>query len=95
MKIGFKINLDSHNIIHFSSILPFIPCYMDVAIGRRYVYEILEEMANNYAILIKQKKIKHHTPFSAAFYKNEEEDQRSNENVYYSYLKKISKFNRL
>ena len=45
-------------------------------------------MANHYARLIKQKKFKHHTSFSAAFYKNEEEDQRSNEIVDYSYLKK-------
>ena len=79
LKIGFKINLESHNINHANSLLNIEPKFPDIGIETRYVNKILKEMATIYARLINQYKYKYHMLFSANFYKNNEEDQRSDE----------------
>ena len=79
LKIGFKINLESHNIIHAISILTITPNSPEFGIEFRYINTIIKELAIIYARLINQYKFKHHTLFSASFYKINEEDQRYNE----------------
>ena len=79
LKIGFKINLESHNINHANSFLNIEPNFPDIEIETRYINKILKELATIYARLINQHKFKYHTIFSASFYKNNEEDQRSDE----------------
>ena len=39
LKIGFQINLDSHNFNHANSISSIIPIYMNVGVEKRYVKE--------------------------------------------------------
>ena len=78
LKIGFKINLESHNVNHANSLLNIIPNFPDIGIETRYVKKILKEMATIYARLINQYKFKNHTVISASFYKITEEDQKSN-----------------
>ena len=79
LKIGFKINLESHNVNHANSLLNIIPNFPDAGIETRYVNKILKELSVIYARLINQYKFKYHVLFSASFYKINEEDQRSDE----------------
>ena len=79
LKIGFKINLESHNISHANSILTILPKFPDFGIEFRYINKIVKEFFVIYARLINQYKFKYHTLFSASFYEINEEDQRSNE----------------
>ena len=79
LKIGFKINLESHNISHANSLLNIIPNFPDIGFEKRYINKILKDMATIYARLINQYKFKYHILFSASFYKINEEDQRSDE----------------
>ena len=79
LKIGFKINLESHIINHANSLLNIEPNFPDIGIETRYVNKILKEMATIYARLINQYKFRYHILFSASFYKINEEDQRSDE----------------
>ena len=79
LKMGFKINLESHNINHTNSLLNIIPNFPDIGIETRYIFKILKEMATIYAGLINQYKFKYNILFSASFYKINEEDQRSDE----------------
>ena len=79
LKIGFKINLESHNINHANSLLNIEPNFPDNGIETRYINIILKEMATNYARLINPYKFKYHIIFSASFYRVNEEDQRSDE----------------
>ena len=79
LKIGFKINLESHNINHANSLLNIEPNFPDIGIETRYINKILKELATIYARLINQYKFKYHILFSACFYKINEEDQRSDE----------------
>ena len=79
LKIGFKINLESHNINHANSLLNIEPNFPDIGIETRYINKILKETATIYARLINQYKFKYHILFSASFYKINEEDQRSDE----------------
>ena len=81
LKIGFKINLESHNNNHSNSLLNIEPNFPDIGIQTRYVNvnKILKEMTTIYSRLINQYKFKYHILFSASFYKNNEEDQRSDE----------------
>ena len=53
LKIGFKINLNSHNISHADSLLTFAPSFPDMGIETRYFNKILKEMATVYAGLKK------------------------------------------
>ena len=79
LKIGFKINLESHNINHANSLLNVIPHFPDIGIETRYINKILKKMATIYSKLINQYKFKYHKLFSASFYKINEQDQRSDE----------------
>ena len=79
LKIGFKINLESHNINHATSLLNLKPNFPDAGTETRYGNKILKELSVIYARLINQYKYKYHILFSASFYKINEEDQRSDE----------------
>ena len=87
LKIGFKINLESHNISHANSISTITPNFPDIGIELRYINKIIKEMSVIYARLINQYKYKYHTIFSANFYKINEEDQRDNDIELYINLK--------
>ena len=79
LKIGFKINLESHNFSHANSILTITPNFPEFGIEYRYINKIIKELSVIYARLINQYIFKYHTLFSASFYKINEEDQRNNE----------------
>ena len=87
LKIGFKINLESHNFSHANSILTITPKFPDFGIEFRYINKIVKELSVIYARLISQYKFKYHTLFSASFYKINEEDQRNNGIELYMNLK--------
>ena len=87
LKIGFKINLESHNISHANSISSILPKFPEYGIEFRYINKIVKELSNIYARLINQYKFKYHTLFSASFYKINEEDQRDNHIEFYINLK--------
>ena len=76
LKIGFKINLESHNTNHANSILTITPNFSEFGIEFRYINKITKELSVIYARLINQYKFKYHTLFSASFYKINDEDQR-------------------
>ena len=57
LKIGFKINLESHNIINANLTLTFTQIYPDFGIETRYIIIVLEEMATVYARLMNQYKL--------------------------------------
>ena len=78
-KIGFKIELDNHNIIHANSVLSITSIYPDFGIEKSYNNKILEETSTIYARLKNQYKVKYHILFSANFYKINEDDQKSDE----------------
>ena len=69
LKIGFKINLDSHNIDHANSISSIEPIFQKFGIEIAKINKILKEMASIYARLINQFKFIYHTLFSGSFYK--------------------------
>ena len=79
LKIGFKINLESHNTNHANSLINIEPNFPDIGIETRYINKILNKMATIYARLTNQYRFKYHLLFSASFYKINEEDQRSDE----------------
>ena len=87
LKIGFKINLESHNFSHANSILIITSNFPEFCIEFRYINKIVKEISVIYARLINQYKFKYHTLFSASFYKINEEDQRNNEIELYINLK--------
>ena len=77
LKIGFKINLESHKINHaFLSWISFL--IFQISELKKGTITV-KEMATIYARLINQYKFKYHILFSASFYKINEEDQRSDE----------------
>ena len=78
MKIGSKLNLESHNINHAISILTNIPSFPEIGIEFRYISKIIKEYSGIYARIVNQYKVKHHTFFSASFYKINEENQKNN-----------------
>ena len=69
LKIGFKINLESHNISHAKSVLTIIPNFPEFGIKFRFINKVIRELSVIYARLINQYKFKYHTLFSASFYK--------------------------
>ena len=87
LKIGFKINLESHNFSHANSILTITLNFPVFGIELRYITKIVKELSVIYARLINQCKFKYHTLFSASFHKIDEEDQRNNEIELYMNLK--------
>ena len=80
LKIGIKISIGCHNVIHTNSILTITPTYSNLGFETRYTNKILKEMmAPICARLIPQCKSKNHVLLSTTFYKINEEDQRSDE----------------
>ena len=75
LKVGFKINLDSHHINHADSKLTILPNHPEFGIEFRYINKIMEELAVIYARLKNQYKFKYQTVFSAIFDKQDEDDQ--------------------
>ena len=69
LKIGFKINVESHNFSHANSILTITPNFPEFGIEFRYNNKIVKELSVIYARLINQYKFKYHTLFSANFIK--------------------------
>ena len=75
LKVGFKINLESHNLHHTNSKLTITPYHPEFGIEFRYVNKIMKELAVIYARLINQYKFKYQTVFSARFDKQDEDGQ--------------------
>ena len=75
LKVGFKINLDSHHINHANSKSTIIPDYPEFGIEVRYINKIMKELSVVYARLILQYKFKYQTVFSARFDKQDEDNQ--------------------
>ena len=75
MKVGFKINLDSHNLHHTSSKLTITPNHHEFGIEVRYINKIMKELAVIYARFINQYIFKYQTVFSARFDKQDEDGQ--------------------
>ena len=65
LKVGFKINLDSHNLHHTNSKLTITPYHPEFSTEVRYINKIMKELAVIYARLINQYKFKCQTVFSA------------------------------
>ena len=75
LKVGFKINLDSHHINHANSKLTITPKYPEFGIEVRYINKIMKELSLIYARLINQYKFRYQTVFSARFDKQKEDNQ--------------------
>ena len=75
LKVGFKINLDSHHINHANSKLTISPNHPEFGIEFRYINKIMKKLAVIYARLINQYKFKYQTVFSARFDKQDEDSR--------------------
>ena len=75
LKVGLKINLDSHNINHLNSKLTITPNHPEFGIEVRYINKIMKELSVIYARLINQYKFRYQTVFSARFDKQNEDGQ--------------------
>ena len=75
LKVGFKINLDSHHINQANSKLTIIPNYSESGIEVRHINEIIKELSSIFPRLIKQFEFKCQTVFSARFDKQDEDNQ--------------------
>ena len=53
LKIGFKINLESHNFNHTNSILTITPKFLEFGIEFRYFKKTIKELSVVYARLKK------------------------------------------
>ena len=79
LQVGFKINLDSHNLHHDNCKLIIMPNYPEFGILFRYINKIMKELAMIYARIINQYKFKYQAVFSARFDKQNEDDQTLDE----------------
>ena len=75
LQVGFKINLDSHNINHANSKLTITPKHTEFGIEFRYINKIIKELSTIYARLINQYKFKYQTVFWGRFDKQNEDGQ--------------------
>ena len=75
LKVGFKINLDSHHFNPLTSKLTISPNYPEFGIEVRYINKIMKELCNIYARLMNQSKFRYQTVFSARFDKQNEDNQ--------------------
>ena len=75
LKVGFKINLDSHNINHANSKLTITPNYPEFGIEIRYINKTVKELSMIYARLINPYIFRYQTVFSAKFDKQNEDNQ--------------------
>ena len=75
LRVGFKIDLDSHQINDANSKITITPNYPEFGIEVRYFNKIMKELSVIYARLINQYKFKYQTVFSARFDKQDEDNQ--------------------
>ena len=75
LKVGFKINSDSHHINHANSKITITPNFPEFGIEFRYINKIMKELAMIYARLINQYIFKYQTVISARFDKQDEGNQ--------------------
>ena len=87
LKVGFKNNLDTHNIIHANSKLTITHNYPELRFEVRYKIKIIKELSVVYARLINQYIFKYQTVFSASFDKQEKDDQVLDETEFFINLK--------
>ena len=79
LRVGFKINLDSHNLHYTISKITIQPNHPEFGIEFRYTNQIMKKLAVIYARLINQYKFKYQTVFSARFDKQDEDNQKLDE----------------
>ena len=79
LKVGFKINLDTHHINHTNSKFTITPNYLEFGIEIRYNNKITKEFSVIYARSINQYLFKYQTVFSARFDEKNEDNQIINE----------------
>ena len=72
LRVGFKINLDSHHINHAISKLTIVPNYLEFGIEVRYFNKIMKELCIIYTRLINQYNFRYQTVFSVRFDKQNE-----------------------
>ena len=75
LKLGFKINLDSHHINHSISKLTILPNYPEFGSEVRYNNKMMKELSVIYARLLNQYIFRYQTVFSARFDKQDENNQ--------------------
>ena len=63
LKVGFKINLDTHYINHANSKLIVKPNYPEFGIEVRYLNKVIKELSVIYARIINQYQFKYQTVF--------------------------------
>ena len=75
LQVGFKINLDSHNLHHTNSKITIIPNFPEFGIEVRYINKIIKELSIIYARLKTQYEFRYQSVFSARFDKQDEKNQ--------------------
>ena len=85
-KVGFKMLLDSHHIIHANSKMTVTPNYHYFGIEVRYISKIMKKLSVIYARLLNQCKFKYQTVFSAKFDKQNEDNQVMDETELFNNL---------
>ena len=86
LKVGFKINLDSHHINHANSKLTIMPNYPEFAIEVRYIIKIIKELSVTYVRLTNQYNFIYQLIFSARFDKQDKDNQGLDETEIFSSL---------
>ena len=74
LKVGFKINLDTHHNNHAISKVTIISNFPEFGIEVRYMKKIIQERSVICARIKNQYKFKYHTVFSATFDKQDEDN---------------------
>ena len=87
LRVGFKINLDSHSLHHTISKTFFTPNHPEFRIEIRFIIKIMKELTVIYARLINQYKFKYQTVFSARFDKQDEDNHLLDETEFFINLK--------
>ena len=75
LKVGFKINLDSHHINHANSKLTITPNHPEFGIEVHYINKTINKLSVLYARLINHYRFKYQTVVSARFDKQDECNQ--------------------
>ena len=87
MKVGFKIDLDSHHINHANPKLFITRNFPEIGIEIHYINKIKKKLSVIYARLTNQYKVKYQTVFSARFGKQGEDNQVLDETELFVNLK--------
>ena len=75
LKIGFKINFESHHFNHANSKLTITPYFPEFGTEVRYNNKVVDKLSVIYARLINQYKFRYQTVFSARFDKQDENNE--------------------